>query len=583
MDVELLATSTIKNIIARMSFLSAYIAENDKEPLWDGHIYIYRSKTKRNDSLYGRIPVQVKGKVFKAVGNSTITFHVPISDLKSYQTLGVLYIVVGIDANYTTQPYYSLLYPIKIKKILANKGTQKGTNIKLEKLPTNEHELVAVLMNFYNDCSKQGSFVHTPTLKLEDCKNYETTINVTCFGDTPDTFYDYILNHEVCRYAKGPLGFYPDIPIDIVKYDRVERLIEKSISIKGKTHYPSYVLVYTKGEKYIQIGKSLRFNIDKTLQANYNLQGTLSEQITDMSFLLDFFQAGEVTLGDATIHQDPTKINQEVTTRLTEFQKHLLYLNNIKDVLNALNVKEELVIDYKNFKLEYREKISLLIDVIIKGKRCTNKNLNDASPCFFGLQIFNIYIPIIFIKGQENEPDRFLNILEQDLTVSISCSNGNTYPISKYVLLTQNNYIEFPSQYYNQILSSFQDDIVKYPILADRLNYSLLDMLHAYDKTANAELLDLCIKFSKWLLENADELPLTVRRINYLQSVKRSRYLIQAELDMLDYIIQHDTEPEYLIAAHIIYGNNTQAQILFHNLEHQDTFKTFPIYHLLTP
>lgn len=168
-----------------------------------------------------------------------------------------------------------------------------------------------------------------------------------------------------------------------------------------------------------------------------------------MSFLLDFFQAGEVTLGDATIHQDPTKIDEEITPRIAEFQEHLEYLKNIQKVLVALSVKDELVIDYNDFKLEYREKIALLMDVILKGKRCFKKSLNDASPCLCGLQIFNLYIPVVFVKGQGKQPDMFINILEQEMNVSISCSNGETYPISKYALLDQINYKTFPSQYYD--------------------------------------------------------------------------------------------------------------------------------------
>ena len=581
MDIEQLATSTIKMLIARMSLLSAYIAEKDKEPLWDGHIYIYTNKSKKNESLYGRIPVQVKGERVKSINKPTLTFHVPISDLRSYRTLGVLYLVVGIDDNSDTKSYYSLLQPIKIKKLLANKGGQQGTNIKLEELPTDEHELVAVLMNFFDDCKKQVSFVDTPTLKLEDFKTHETSINVTCFGNSPDSLFDYIFNHEVCLYAKPPLDIYPDIPLDTVNCLQLERTIEKSITIKGKTHYSLYHLVYTKSGKYLQIGKSIRFNIGENLKADFNLQGTLSEQITDMSFLLDFFQAGEVTLGDATIHQDPTKIDEEITPRIAEFQEHLKYLKDIRNVLTALNVKEELVIDYNDFKPEYREKITLLIDVILRKKRCFNKGLNDASPCLCGLQIFNLYIPVVFVKGKGKQSDMFINIFEQEVNVSISRSNGETYPISKYVLLEQINYKELPPQYYDRIISSFKQNIMDCPILADRLNYSLLDMLRAYDKTANPKLLDLCINFSKWLLENANELPLPIRQLNYLQSVKRLRLLTGSELSIINDIIQNDTDPEHKIAAYLLCDNQVQAQVLFNTLDDQKRFRTFPIYQLL--
>lgn len=60
MDIEQLATSTIKMLIARMSLLSAYIAEKDKEPLWDGHIYIYTNKSKRMNRYMGEFPFKSK-------------------------------------------------------------------------------------------------------------------------------------------------------------------------------------------------------------------------------------------------------------------------------------------------------------------------------------------------------------------------------------------------------------------------------------------------------------------------------------------------------------------------------------------
>lgn len=416
---------------------------------------------------------------------------------------------------------------------------------------------------------------------MEDFKTHETSINVTCFGNSPDSLFDYIFNHEVCLYAKPPLDIYPDIPLDTVNCLQLERTIEKSITIKGKTHYSLYHLVYTKSGKYLQIGKSIRFNIGENLKADFNLQGTLSEQITDMSFLLDFFQAGEVTLGDATIHQDPTKIDEEITPRIAEFQEHLKYLKDIRNVLTALNVKEELVIDYNDFKPEYREKITLLIDVILRKKRCFNKGLNDASLCLCGLQIFNLYIPVVFVKGKGKQSDMFINIFEQEVNVSISRSNGETYPISKYVLLEQINYKELPPQYYDRIISSFKQNIMDCPILADRLNYSLLDMLRAYDKTANPKLLDLCINFSKWLLENANELPLPIRQLNYLQSVKRLRLLTGSELSIINDIIQNDTDPEHKIAAYLLCDNQVQAQVLFNTLDDQERFRTFPIYQLL--
>jgi hypothetical protein len=40
-DTEVLASSTVKARLALCDGLLSYITERDKEPSWDGHIYVY--------------------------------------------------------------------------------------------------------------------------------------------------------------------------------------------------------------------------------------------------------------------------------------------------------------------------------------------------------------------------------------------------------------------------------------------------------------------------------------------------------------------------------------------------------------
>ena len=44
--------------------ISPYISSNDKEPCWDGNLYIYSNEPMKNSTLYGRVPVQIKGRFF---------------------------------------------------------------------------------------------------------------------------------------------------------------------------------------------------------------------------------------------------------------------------------------------------------------------------------------------------------------------------------------------------------------------------------------------------------------------------------------------------------------------------------------
>ncbi|MDD4413451.1 MAG: hypothetical protein PHR14_02690 [Oscillospiraceae bacterium] len=38
--IEMLSTNAVKDSIAMSGFLEPFIADNDKEPSWDGHVYI---------------------------------------------------------------------------------------------------------------------------------------------------------------------------------------------------------------------------------------------------------------------------------------------------------------------------------------------------------------------------------------------------------------------------------------------------------------------------------------------------------------------------------------------------------------
>ena len=57
--IETLAVNAVRSSIVMSNFLDQFIQDNDKEPSWDGHVYIYTHKSKRKDCLKGRLPVPV--------------------------------------------------------------------------------------------------------------------------------------------------------------------------------------------------------------------------------------------------------------------------------------------------------------------------------------------------------------------------------------------------------------------------------------------------------------------------------------------------------------------------------------------
>lgn len=174
MDTEVIATSAFKLAISKTDLLSPFVNEKDKEPSWDGHIYIYTDKRKTKENIK-RVPVQVKGEaVNRRKVKEHITYDIDYDDLMAYLSDGgAIYIVVYIDET-TGEPlqiYYISLLPEKIKNIL--KKENKGKSQRFKKFPVNKARiivpildyLIKILYNLYHhkECVRDSPYDRTAT------------------------------------------------------------------------------------------------------------------------------------------------------------------------------------------------------------------------------------------------------------------------------------------------------------------------------------------------------------------------------------------------------------------------------------
>lgn len=92
-QIEKIAVNAVETEILKSRRLSPHISRCDKEPIWDGSIYL----NGLNGAEKERIPVQVKGKTVNEIPKRT-TFQVEVSHLKSFlKDGGVLFFVVYIS------------------------------------------------------------------------------------------------------------------------------------------------------------------------------------------------------------------------------------------------------------------------------------------------------------------------------------------------------------------------------------------------------------------------------------------------------------------------------------------------------
>ena len=64
MNIEGYAAAKVLESLALTDRLVAHISLRDKEPIWDGFVYVYTDAgSHKNASLKGRVPIQIKGEL----------------------------------------------------------------------------------------------------------------------------------------------------------------------------------------------------------------------------------------------------------------------------------------------------------------------------------------------------------------------------------------------------------------------------------------------------------------------------------------------------------------------------------------
>lgn len=175
MAIEQYAVDAVRDCINYSDHLSPFVSDNDKEPSWNGHIYIYGGK-KSKEHLKGRMPVQVKGTEQADLTKTEITFRMEMADLLNYLHDGgclllVVYIKQDKEAMKTqSQIYYRELTPVRLKEMLTGvKENAQSMLVSLVKMPETISAIDDMVLNCLNNCKKQASFADTP-LPTYDCK-----------------------------------------------------------------------------------------------------------------------------------------------------------------------------------------------------------------------------------------------------------------------------------------------------------------------------------------------------------------------------------------------------------------------------
>lgn len=600
--IETLSINAVRDSIVVSDFLDQYISDNDKEPSWDGFVYIYNDKSKKKSELVGRVAVQVKGITCDDFSKSEISYPVSIDDMNNYlHDGGVIYFVVYISKDGISKKiYYQTLTPVKLKSYISEiKETnneknkkQKTKNLKFIEFPNDNNRKSTILLNFYNNSKMQTSFSKTEIFSIDDLKNLEKQDLVEQLSLTVSGYgYDETKNNVHKAFLENEVYLYVDIkgsnishPVDIIPLNLLIKEDElKTISINNKKFYNKFSRIKSKEGTTVKIGDSFSIEINQnggSIKFNYTPTAMLRKRAKDLEFFINIVNERGFFIDDVKMPFDLPdyeirKINIDEQKRSLEY-----YLKMIT-VLDALHIDNDININ----ELTEQERREFHNLVIAFSDKEPVPNLKPDLPTVCYIDIANMKFMLVFEKCiNSNNTYNIFDFFSSNLALFYETSDGEQLRTSLYSALEKDGYLKIKNIDYDSILPSYELIEKENKQIYDRANYDLLMMISAYDESSikNPKLLRVAKDLARWILQNDKlVLPYEIKILNYLQIIRRERELnIDEVKELCDIIADNSMREDVITGAYLLLGNQMAAEIYFNKMESelQEVFKEYPIY-----
>ena len=349
-QIEEIAVHTVGLYFSKSQAISPYISNNDKEPCWDGNLYVYSNPDKTNASLYGRIPVQVKGKIIKSNQiKEEIKYPVSTVNLKNYKRDGgILYFVVGIF-EHCEKIYYAELTPLKLKQYIKQSNGRASCSIKLSLLDDYSASIDFKIRDFYENCRIQANNTER-TINLEALTAPGKEVNLTFFAsemkDTKVSIPQYLSTHAVYLYANITDEFNNKLLRPVGEDPFSLKLIETvpaTIKVNGKTYFNEFKREHkSNGGVILTIGEALKIELFPNKTPDHNVSFNLQEKELDLwikeaEFVIDIAETHSLEIGGCQLN-----LQSQNTQQFLEWVKERLeHAKKIQRILIGLNVNKQ--------------------------------------------------------------------------------------------------------------------------------------------------------------------------------------------------------------------------------------------------
>ena len=584
------ALNYFKSFIEDSKVISQYLDDNDKEPCWDGHLYLYSDGERDKEHLIGRVPVQIKGTEVKHFVTKKWKFKLFKNDLKAYLDEPTFFIVCQVKKDSKERKlFFRELLPGLVNRLLKDMGKNESRMTLFHALTEDLTEFEDQLQVFMSNSKRMISFAHTNPLSMEDA--IKRGIKEYSFI-APEKFSNilkllkYLSTHQTHLYAKLSKDLNIDIPIsDGPARFEFKRQDDGDIKVGDRAFFKGYTSEIKNGRLVLTIDNVMTIDlpIDETDKVKPVVKMTpkakyLKEAINEAEFAIALNKTGVLSVGSVDLQM---LVNEKDFVK--DMEERLVSWKEWESVLDKLHVTKPF--DLTGITKEQEYLINLLIETIGKGK--TVKIPGQKSTLLVA-DISNVKL-LLWCAVDKNGNCFIGDFFDKTIKLSYRVSDKETISVSPFSYLQNERYWESIDNIdYESLVESAKKAVDENEYCYHMSNYDVLAMIKAADALENTaperinKLLEKAKELDEWLIAADKQQGMTpVHVVNKMQILKRQRGLKDDEKHELEEMLNSsEMDDAVKVSICLLLERNEEADELFTILSDDDKkrIKEFPIW-----
>ena len=588
--IEEKALNHFKSFIEDSKVISQFIADNDKEPCWDGHLYLYADGIRDKEHLQGRVPIQIKGTEVGRFVTKKWKFKLEKADLKAYLEEPTFFIVCQVKKDSKERMlFFRELLPDLVNKLLRDMGKNATRMTLFHPLTEDLKEFEDQLMVFLSNSKKMISFAHSKLLSMEEA--LKKGVKEFSFI-APSKYVDrlqlmkYLSTHSSYIYAKISKELDVDMPLSNGPGRFIfQRDDDGEVRVGDKVYFKGYHNEIKDGRIIFKIGNVMTINmpmdntdveqatVKLTTKAKY-----LKESINEAEFGVALNDTGVLSVGMLNLQM---KVHEK--EYVEELRQKLIRWKELDNVLEKLHVTKPF--DLTAITDDQGKLIDLLIETVGNGNMV---NLPGQETTLLLLEIGNIKLLLWCAVGKDGMC-AIGDFFDRSIRIAYKISEDETINVSPYSYLQLDKLWEKVDNIdFDNIISSAEEAARQHEYCYMMSNYDVLAMITAADALEKTDverskkLLEEALKLDEWLIgkEPKDEMrPLHI--INKMQIMKRQRELTADERQTLEDMLNDEFAGDMVKAGvYLLLDRQEEFQQLFETMQEDEkkSVKEFPIW-----